>query len=427
MINNDIKNLTIKSYESLDGDVDQLSSALDVISNIKGKKVLYVSNSIKGNAEDYEKAGILAQSSVSIGTAIAKGLINFKKDTLVDKVSNMVDNSNGIIASYDVEDSINDEDIANLTEQGISRIIIKTSEENIETAENKKQMLSKKGGIVDVMIVVVNENGSYRIEGEKDTQIVDYTQAQNMSVSELKNSIVYVNDAKNLVLGEKDIEKLTGVALAFDADIINSMEAKDTEKDGISMLSIVKLLVKQNNPEAKRNKAIIKGRNIVIENKIGDFKVEDFIEGGKAVITDKQLKDLKIEARTSEEKEGIALGIIQTLELKKVYEVERLNINKERADAANELLTMLGEYRLLVKKSYADNNEDEITIEGSGSDYNEILSNLRDKLRSNESDKTATLEQIIKILLTDQLELEANIEELSDMDVRITQALLAAA
>ena len=95
------------------------------------------------------------------------------------------------------------------------------------------------------------------------------------------------------MLGEKDIEKLTGVALAFDADIINSMEAKDTEKDGISMLSIVKLLVKQNNPEAKRNKAIIKGRNIVIENKIGDFKVEDFIEGGKAVITDKQLKDLK--------------------------------------------------------------------------------------------------------------------------------------
>jgi len=431
-LNAKIGNLEIVTYELINGqsiiDKTQLAkNALEVLSNkIKGKKVLYVSESIEGiEREEYEKAGVLACNSESIVSAMAEGIVAYKSE---NEILNSIDNSNGIIASYKLNDNITETDITNLIEQGISRVMIEIYNESmLKDAKDKAESIKKYDGI-DVIIVDVNNKIVYDKNdyGIGETKFVLYSEAK-ASKDDLSNSIVYVDDSNNDVLNKDDIEKLNGVTLAVNAGILDAMNANGTEKDGVTLLDVIKVILKQNSPETKRNKAIIKGRRLVIGNKAGDIKAEDLIKDNKAVISNEQLKKIGITATTPEEKEGIALGIIQALELQKIDVNLLEQLNKNKISNSDELLMMLGMYKVKTGKSYVDIQDQDNVQSYNGESLNDTLNRLRENVKEDEND-TAAIAGIIDILLANQLSILEDVDKLLNInDAKTIQAILSAA
>ncbi|WP_413853806.1 hypothetical protein, partial [Candidatus Ruminimicrobium bovinum] len=427
LIDNTVNNLNIYSYESVDGQaVNVVDNVLEKMGNInKAKKILYVSSELVQQGQNRTALNsavmdntILTYSQSSISEAVVQGIVAYKNK---DKALNTVIGSNSMIASYDVNEEINYEvEIANLNSQKISRVMIKVNNENdIENAKEKaKEFSLNENGIADV-IVVLDNNGTYEIVSENEkSEVVNYETARKMinDRKDTKGVIVYIGSQEqdNLILTADDMKSLidNGAVLAFDSDVLNYMDAENTKDNGITLLGVIKAIFTQSSPEAKRNRAIEKGRNLVKE---------------KGTVSKEDIEKLKSEVKSDEEKECIELGVLQASELQKI-DADLLKDLNDRADIANELLTMLGEYRKLAGKSFKM-GDGESKINGK-ENINTVLNNLRQEYKSATTDeaKVAAISGIIQILLTDRLASINDIENLTDnMDIKSISALLSAA
>ena len=380
----------------------------------KAKKILYVSSELVQQGKNRTALNsavidntILTYSQSSISEAVVQGIVAYKNK---DKALNTVVSYNSMIASFDVNDNVTEADIANLKEQGIENVMIKTTD--AKAAESLKDKIIGYG-ISDVIIVVDN-NGTYNVENE-DSKVVSYDKAKN--IEDVEGVIVYIGSQEqdNLILTVDDMRKLMekGAVLAFDADILNYIDSENTKENGITLLGIIKSIFTQSSPEAKRNRAIEKGRNLVKE---------------KGTVSKEDIEKLKSETKSDEEKECIELGVLQASELQKI-DADLLKDLNDRADIANELLTMLGMYKVKTGKSYAD-IKDNIGIESKqGESLTDTLNRLRKEAKSKDKETgSAAIAGIIQILLTDRLASINDIENLTDnMDIKSISALLSAA
>jgi len=309
--------------------------------------------------------------------------------------------------------------------------MIKISNESEKDKAIKIANEFRENEVSNDIIIVLDKDDGYEIipeneENKVTNKVISYEQA--LKQENINNEfIVYVGSQEqdNLTINANDMKNLLdkGVTLAFDSEIIDSMDSSNTEKEGITMLSIINLILKQNSPETK----IIKGRNFVIRNNVTEEQETSLI---KAYNNETDLRKLlselgvkNIENSKFEELKYIALGIIQAVELQKINQ----NLNKDKISNADELLTMLGMYKLSSKgnKSYTAEREDK--LQGNGKTTVEFLNELRAKVKANEND-TAAIAGIIDILLAEQLNILDDIEKLLDIDdAKSIQSILAAA
>ena len=350
---------------------------------------------------------------------------------------------NGINVFYKIEIKDNNFDKLNKLLKNISQGNIIIDFKDVNNKEYLQTIIEQLKKLENETKFIYNgRNLPENIKIENVKLMLDYEEAIEMIKKGEKindGSIVYIapQDGENIVVSTKDIKNLVnvGVSLAFDAQVINDIDSQDISKDGITMLEIIKSMFSQT-PEAKlaREKAEgkIKGREFALNNKIAREQVLiDYDKINNLIEYVSQITNGKIKAKSNEQAKAILTGMLEVEELKKLIDISAENLRDDiLSENADKLLEMLGEYRVLAKKSFTREYGWKIVSEySSNQSMDEILDILENKLEKSqtENDKLESLAGIIYILLDDRLKIKEYKERIIDMDINQIKAMLTAA
>ena len=474
------KNIMYVSKNLLDTSIENLKSIEKLNSAVYDKKLLaYSTDSIKVAMVKGITAlkGILnkALSNMTVKTKnimATYSISDIRKETFKQDLENLVKKGiNTIILKIEGDYFITDEEIKFFTNKGIN-VFYKIDIKNDNTyillnrlnkllgkyispnnviidfkGKISKEIIDKLGGIeanayyAKAKFIYNSHNLPANINKNDVKLMLDYKNAIEMIKKGEKindGSIVYIapQDGENIVVSTKDIKNLVnvGVSLAFDAQVINDIDSQDISKDGITMLEIIKSMFSQT-PEAKlaREKAEgkIKGREFALNNKIAREQVLIYYNKIDNLIDYVSLITKgKIKAKSNEQAKAILTGMLEVEELKKLIDISAENLRDDiLSENADKLLEMLGEYRVLTKKSFTREYGKKIVDNYANQSMHDILNILEQELEltENTEKKSKALAGIIYILLDDRLKIKEYKERIIDMDINQIKAMLTAA
>ena len=470
-------NLNVIKYEAVDGkktDGDKIAAS--VLSDIKnksiigesGKKVLYISPTFvdiekRAVIDEYiDSKVIIAASSESIKGAMVKALLSYGSDK-AEYLRNMVISTENIYGSYKVKE-INGSVLDELQTKGITNVMLDVTGIGLEEIIEKVNLIKLRkmhvviyGENADELQIKGAETASYGSFKKGQRAVVDYgtevAYGQN-----LKDIIVNIakKDGENIMLTPDIIKRfiVMGASIAFDGEVLNEVSKETTAENGMTMLEIIKTMFADNpqqKEEKKKNIGTMAARKLgkvditdmdnfikyikilrnidvkrVYEKSYPDFiyKIVESSED-KAIVND--IERRLFESIDRYELLGILEGILQINELENI--LPEIN-NVDRTDNMNELLKMLVEYRILTGRSYDRALGKDMVNSLEDKSHNEILDDLRDVFKdktSSDEDKIFAISGIIELLLMDNLQFTAEVENMLDMDIKNLHALLAAA